>query len=166
MEKEKGVFWRGASALADRRRGSPTLLSVIELIIEESEVKMSKQLTFEEAYALVMQHIKARKWDKTNSSRGLAVSLSLEANELLEYFQWHDESFGSKEDMASELADILIYAIQFADRYKIDIPSAIQKKIEKQDKKYPVEIFAIEDEKERNKAWLEAKKNYKKDTTL
>ena len=127
---------------------------------------MSKELTFEEAYALVMKHIKARKWDKTNSSRGLAVSLSLEANELLEYFQWHDESFGSKEDMASELADILIYAIQFADRYKIDIPSAIQKKIEKQDKKYPVEIFTIEDEKERNKAWLDAKKNYKKDTTL
>ena len=127
---------------------------------------MSKELTFEEAYALVMKHIKARKWDKTNSSQGLAISLSLEANELLEYFQWHDESFGSKEDMASELADILIYAIQFADRYKIDIPSAIQKKIEKQDKKYPVEIFTIEDEKERNKAWLEAKKNYKKDTTL
>lgn len=127
---------------------------------------MPKQLTFEGTYSLVMQHIKARKWDKTNSSRGLAISLSLEANELLEYFQWHDESFGSKEDMASELADIFIYAIQFADRYAIDIPSAIAKKIEKQDKKYPVEIFEIEDEKERNKAWLEAKKNYKKDTIL
>ncbi len=127
---------------------------------------MPKQLTFEEACILVMQHTKARKLDKTNSSRDLAISLSLEANELLEYFQWHDESFGSKEDMASELADILIYAIQFADRYEIDIPLAIAKKIEKQDKKYPVEIFEIEDEKERNKAWLEAKKNYKKDTTL
>ncbi len=127
---------------------------------------MLKQLTFEEVYALVMQHVKARKWDKTNSARGLAVSLSLEANELLEYFQWHDESFGSKEDMASELADILIYAIQFADRYEIDIPRTIQKKVEKQAAKYPVEIFEIEDEKERNKALLEAKRNYKKDTTL
>jgi NTP pyrophosphatase (non-canonical NTP hydrolase) len=127
---------------------------------------MANKLTFEEAYALVMQHIKARKWDKTNSSRGLAISLSLEANELLEYFQWHDESFGSKEDMASELADIMIYAIQFADRYDIDIPTVIMQKIEKQDKKYPVEIFEIEDEKERNRRWLEAKKNYKKDTTL
>ena len=134
--------------------------------VEILEVKVSQQLRFEEAYALVMRHVKARKWDKTNSTRGLAISLSLEANELLEYFQWHDESFGNKEDMASELADIFIYAIQFADRYKIDIPTAIQKKIAKQDKKYPKEIFEIEDEKERNKVWLEAKKNYRKDTTL
>jgi NTP pyrophosphatase (non-canonical NTP hydrolase) len=118
------------------------------------------------AYTLVMQHIKARKWDKTNSSRGIAISLSLEANELLEYFQWSDEPFGNKDDMASEIADIFIYAIQFADRYEIDIPSAIAKKIEKQEEKYPVDIFEIEDEKERNRAWLEAKKNYKKDTTL
>ena len=127
---------------------------------------MSKQLTFEEASKLVMQHIKARKWDKTNSSRGIAISLSLEANELLEYFQWNDESFGSKEDMASELADIMIYAIQFADRYEIDISDAIVKKIEKQDKKYPKEIFEIDDEKERTARWLEAKKSFKKDTTL
>lgn len=48
---------------------------------------MPKKVTFEDAYAVVMQHIKARKWDKTNDSRGLAVSISLEANELLEYFQ-------------------------------------------------------------------------------
>lgn len=95
---------------------------------------MVNKLTFEEAYSLVMQHIKARKWDKTNSSRGLAISLSLEANELLEYFQWHDESCGITEDMASELADIMIYAIQFADRYGMDILSAIKQKIEKQDK--------------------------------
>ena len=127
---------------------------------------MTKKVTFEDAYAIVMQHVKARKWDKTNDSRGIAVSLSLETNELLEYFQWHGESFGSVEDMASELADIMIYAIQFADRYNIDISDAIVRKIEKQDKKYPKEIFEIEDEKERNKRWLEAKKNFKKDTTL
>lgn len=126
---------------------------------------MSKP-TFEDACIIVMEHIKARKWDKRNSSRGIAISLSLEANELLEYFQWKDESFGSKEDMASELADIMIYAIQFADRYDIDIPTAIKEKIEKQEKKYPVEIFEIEDEAERNRRWLEAKRNYKKQTTL
>ena len=61
---------------------------------------------------------------------------------------------------------VMIYAIQFADRYGIDIPDAIAKKIEMQDKKYPKEIFEIEDEKERNARWLEAKRNYRKDTTL
>lgn len=127
---------------------------------------MAASPTFEEACTAVLEHIKARKWDTTNSNRGVAISLSLEANELLEYFQWQDESFGSKEDLASELADIFIYAIQFADRYDINIAEAIMKKLEKQAKKYPVEIFQIEDEKERNKAWLEAKRNFKKDTLL
>lgn len=127
---------------------------------------MAAKQTFEYAVSAVLAHIKARKWDKTNSNRGVAISLSLEANELLEYFQWQDESFGGKEDLASELADIFIYAIQFADRYDIDIPEAILEKLDKQAKKYPVEIFDIEDEKERNKAWLEAKRNFKKDTLL
>ena len=126
---------------------------------------MSKP-TFEDACAIVMEHVKARKWDKTNSPKGIAISMSLEANELLEYFQWKEEPFGSTDDLASELADIMIYAIQFADRYGIDIPAAIESKIEKQNKKYPVEIFEIEDEIERNKRWLEAKRNYKKQTTL
>lgn len=127
---------------------------------------MAKRISFEEARQIVMQHVKARKWDKTSTSRGLAISLSLEANELLEYFQWSDEPHGSKADLESELADILIYAIQFAKRYDIDIPTAIQKKIETQDKKYPIEIFEIEDEAEKNRVWLEAKKSFKKDTTL
>ncbi len=127
---------------------------------------MAKSITFEEACELVLTHIKARNWDKTNSDRGLAISLSLEANELLEYYQWSDKSFGDVSDLESELADIFIYAIQFADRYDIDIADAIKKKIEKQDKKYPVEIFQIKDEARRNQLWLEAKRNYKKDTTL
>ena len=127
---------------------------------------MPQKLTFEEASGLVIDHIKARKWDKSNSTRGLAISLSLEANELLEYFQWQEEPFGNKEDMESELADIFIYAIQFADRLDIDIPSAIHKKIEIQNKKYPVEIFEIEDARGRNEAWLKAKRKFKKETTL
>ena len=125
-----------------------------------------KPPTFEQVQEAVMQHVRARKWDETNTSRGLAISISLEASELLEYFQWSDENFGSKDDLASELADILIYAVQFANKNDIDIPSAMMKKLEKSAKKYPVEIFEIEDRDERNKIWLKAKQNYKKDTTL
>lgn len=43
-------------------------------------------MTFEEVQKLVMSHVCARRWNKTKSSRGLVISLSLEANELLEYF--------------------------------------------------------------------------------
>lgn len=127
---------------------------------------MAEKRTFEQARTMALQFIAARKWDKTNSSRGLAISLSLEANELLEYFQWSDESIGTKEDMASELADILIYAIQLAERYQIDIPTAIIEKLDIQAEKYPVEIFEIQDEKEKHTQWLNAKKNYQKGTTL
>ena len=127
---------------------------------------MAEQVTFEDAYEATMKLIKDRKLDQTNDARGIAISLSLEANELLEYFQWNGKSFGTKEDLASELADIFIYGIQFADRFDIDIPSAISDKVAKMNKKYPKEIFDIADEKERSKAWLEAKRNYTKDTTL
>ena len=113
-----------------------------------------------------MTHVLARKWDEFADSRGLAISLSLEANELLEYYQWSDKNFGSKEDLASEVADIFIYLAQFAHSNDIDILQAVLKKLEKSAKKYPVEIFEIEDVDERNKAWLEAKQKYQKDTTL
>ena len=122
--------------------------------------------TFEQVVEKIMTHVRARKWDQANTSRGLAISMSLEANELLEYFQWDEESFGSKEDIASELADIFIYMVQFADKNGIDLLPSVLEKLEKSAKKYPVEIFEIADKDERNKVWLETKRNYKKDTTL
>lgn len=126
----------------------------------------SSDVTFEHVVEKVMVHVRARKWDKANTSRGLAISMSLEAGELLEYFQWSEESFGSKDDLASELADIFIYMVQFADKNGIDLLSAALEKLEKSAKKYPVEIFEIEDKDVRDRVWLEAKQNYKKDTTL
>ena len=128
--------------------------------------KSVKSVTFEQVQESIMQHVRARKWDQANTSRGLAISMSLEANELLEYFQWDEESFGSTEDMASELADIFIYMVQFADKNGIDLLTSVLEKIRKISKKYPVEIFEIADKNERNKVWLETKRNYKKDTTL
>lgn len=122
--------------------------------------------TFEQVQQAVISFMKQRKWDETSTNRGLAISLSLEANELLEYYQWKDENFGNKADLASELADIFIYAIQFADKNDIAVAPAIAEKLDKMAKKYPVEIFEIEDEAERGKAWLAAKRGYKKDTTL
>ncbi len=121
--------------------------------------------TFDDATKAVIQHTLERNWDK-NSSRSLAISIALEANELLEHYQWKEDSVGNNDELAAELADILIYAIQFAHKNDIDIPTAITKKLAKAAKKYPVEAFAGKDLKERHEAWLEAKKNFKKDTTL
>lgn len=128
---------------------------------------MSKaDTTIREVEEQVLEHIRARKWDKTTTSRGLAISISLEASELLEYYQWSEENFGDTTDLASEVADIFIYAIQFAHKNNIDIVQAISAKLEKTAKKYPVELFQVEDEAERNKVWLQAKRDHKKETTL
>ena len=133
-----------------------------------SQVKNEQtgKIQFEDVIDRVMTHVRARKWDETNTGRGLAISIALEASELLEYYQWNEENFGSKDDLASEVADILIYMIQFADKNKIDILPEVLKKLEKTAKKYPLEIFDIEDEAERDRAWLEEKRNYKKYTSL
>ena len=127
---------------------------------------MQSRPTFEQVRDAAMAHVRARGWEEENTGRGLAISISLEASELLEYFQWQEENIGDGEDLASELADIIIYAIQFADKYGIDILPEVLKKLDKTAKKYPVEIFEIEDKEERNRVWREAKLSYEKDTTL
>ena len=127
---------------------------------------MQSRPTFEQVRDAAMAHVRARGWDEENTGRGLAISISLEASELLEYFQWQEENVGDTEDLASELADIIIYAIQFADKYGIDILPEVLKKLDKTAKKYPVEIFEIKDKEERNRVWREAKLSYDKDTTL
>ena len=127
---------------------------------------MQSRPTFEQVRDAAMAHVRARGWDEENTGRGLAISISLEASELLEYFQWQEENVGDTEDLASELADIIIYAIQFADKYGIDILPEVLKKLDKTAKKYPVEIFEIKDKEERNRVWREAKLSYEKDTTL
>ncbi|QQG51359.1 MAG: nucleotide pyrophosphohydrolase [Candidatus Saccharibacteria bacterium] len=112
-----------------------------------------------------MKHITDRHWDN-NPPRGLAISIALEANELLEHFQWQEDSIGNTDEIAEELADVFIYAIQFANHYDIDITKSIMKKLDKSSKKYPVEHFAEASADERKEAWLKAKKEFKKDTVL
>lgn len=121
--------------------------------------------TFEEASRAVMKHVTDRHWDE-NPPRGLAISIALEANELLEHFQWQEDPIGDTKEIAEELADVLIYAIQFADHYDIHIAQAIMEKLDKASKKYPVEHFTETDEEKRKEAWLRDKREFRKDTIL
>jgi len=121
--------------------------------------------TFDDAVKAVNTHLAERHWEN-NPPRGLAISIALEANELLEHYQWQDEPIGSTDEIAGELADILIYAIQFAHHYNIDIPESIMTKLAKAAKKYPADKFQTTDPAERRVAWLEAKTNHQKDTLL
>lgn len=83
-----------------------------------------------------------RNWSQFHNPKDLAISVSLEAAELLECFQWSgsDTEVTSKlEAMKEELSDIFIYSILLADRLKVDLDEVIQAKIAKNAEKYPVE---------------------------
>ncbi len=90
----------------------------------------------------IIQFRDARDWQKFHYPKDLAISISLEASELLETFQWKtsDEAVENKiDDMKDELADIFIYTLLFANEIGIDIEKAVEQKIQKNNEKYPVE---------------------------
>lgn len=83
---------------------------------------------------------KDRDWDKFHSPVNLAKSITLEAAELLEEFQWNDDNF-SLDNVAEELADVMIYCIQMTEKLELDIDKIIMDKIDKNEEKYPVNLF-------------------------
>ena len=80
---------------------------------------------------------KDRDWDKFHSPSNLAKSISIEANELLECFQWNDNY--DLNEVKEELADVLNYCIQMANKLGVDPKEIVLDKMEKTAKKYPVE---------------------------
>lgn len=99
-------------------------------------------MNFEEAAAKALTFREERDWSQFHNPKDLALSISLEAAELLEVFQWSgaDLEVGRKAGRAKEeLADVVIYCIYMADRLGVDLPSAISDKIDANGKKYPPE---------------------------
>ena len=84
-----------------------------------------------------------RDWDQYHSPKNLAISLAVEAGELLEIFQWLPENSPFDKTVhkkaSEEIADILIYAIMFSRKMGIDIETAVLEKIAINEKKYPVD---------------------------
>ena len=99
-------------------------------------------MTFEEAAEAALAFRDEREWSQFHNPKDLAISLSLEASELLETFQWSGTDLkvaGKKDHLAEELADVLIYSIYLAKETGTDIPQAISDKLALNAKKYPVE---------------------------
>ena len=80
-----------------------------------------------------------RDWSQFHNAKDLAISISIEANELLECFLWKNSEDANVEKVKEELADILIYAFMLADKFDFDIDDIIKKKIGLNAIKYPVE---------------------------
>ena len=86
-----------------------------------------------------------RDWNQFHSPKNLAMALVVEAAELAEHFQWltQQESYeleaGKLEQVGEELADIFVYLVRLADRLGVDLPAAVDRKIELNEQKYPAE---------------------------
>jgi NTP pyrophosphatase (non-canonical NTP hydrolase) len=80
---------------------------------------------------------KDREWDQFHSPSNLAKSISIEANELLECFQWDDKNF-DKENAKKELADVANYCVQMSQVLGVDLIDIVNSKMDETEKKYPV----------------------------
>jgi NTP pyrophosphatase (non-canonical NTP hydrolase) len=79
-----------------------------------------------------------RDWDQFHTPSNLAKSICIEASELLECFQWNDTDFDI-EEVKEELADVMNYCIQMSQVLNVDLIEIINSKMDKTEKKYPVD---------------------------
>ena len=108
-----------------------------------------KQTTIQEIRSLIDSFADERDWQQFHSPKNLSMSISIEAAELMELFQWLSledakkvmESGESRENAIDEIADVLIYAFAFCIRNNIDISDAIRQKMKKNIKKYPKDKY-------------------------
>lgn len=91
-----------------------------------------------EVIAALQKFATDRNWHQFHSPPNLAKSINIEAGELLECFQWDEESF-NHEEVRFELADVLTYAYFMANRLNLDPDEIVLEKLEITRQKYPVE---------------------------
>lgn len=88
-----------------------------------------------------------RDWDQYHSAKDLSIGIITESSELLENFRFKSEreeqrifaDSSKKAEISEELADVLFFVLRFAQKYGIDLSSSLEKKLEKNRKRYPVE---------------------------
>ena len=108
-----------------------------------------KRTTIQELKSLVDVFIDERDWQQFHSPKNLSMSLSIEAAELMELFQWLDldeaketmKTGVGRESAKDEIADVLIYALAFCNSNEIDVAEAVTRKMEKNNQKYPADKF-------------------------
>lgn len=107
---------------------------------------MDDQTTIADLRQAVYKFVEDRNWAKYHTPKNLSMSIAIEAAEMLEHFQWRtaEESWELLDDseayaeIVDELADVLIYCLSFANQTNIDISSAVQAKLDRNEGRYPV----------------------------
>tara|TARA_B100000686_G_C16781894_1_gene972529 strand:+ start:194 stop:544 length:351 start_codon:yes stop_codon:yes gene_type:complete len=96
--------------------------------------------------SLLREFAAERDWDKFHTLKNLAISISIEASELLEIFQWDNQNLNIRKNeevmtrISEEVADILLYLLRFSDMAKLDLEKICLDKINLNKKKYPIKL--------------------------
>ena len=107
------------------------------------------EITLDQLKALVESFVAERDWAQFHNPKNLSMALAIEAGELMDLFKWMTpaeceqkmSTDGIRSEAKDVLADVLIYAIAFANRNEIDISGAVRDKLEKNKQKYPIDKF-------------------------
>jgi len=109
--------------------------------------RTDEQTTVSELRQLMAQFVAERDWNQFHSPKNLAMSLAIEASELMEHLQWltnkqsEEIDASVRHEVGEELADVVCYAMSLANSLDIDIASSVFQKMEKNRLKYPADEF-------------------------
>ena len=107
---------------------------------------MDARTTLDDLRTVVERFIAARNWEGYHSPKNLAISIAIEAGEIMEHFQWctAEESRQlvseptRKAEVADELADVVIYCLSLANQLDVDLSKAVLEKLERNEGRFPV----------------------------
>ncbi len=107
------------------------------------------QTTLAELKQLIGEFVDRRDWRQFHSPKNLAMSLAIEAAELMEHFQWispeASRAVGKQPDqltaVADEMADVMCYMLALANELQVDLADAVRQKMAKNERKYPAEEY-------------------------
>ena len=92
----------------------------------------------QETIERIRRFTRDRNWDQFHSPANLAKSISIEANELLECFQWSDNEY-DLDHVKEELADVIVYCQDMLDKLGLDVDEIVNRKMDQNEAKYPIE---------------------------
>lgn len=109
--------------------------------------KNDSETTIGELREILSGFVRERDWEQFHSPKNLSMALAAETGELMEHFLWQESSKShlimddprKAQAIREELADIIIYALEFANAAKFDVAQAIREKIAINAQKYPAE---------------------------
>ena len=96
----------------------------------------------QETVDMILKFRDDRNWKQFHNPKDLAISISLEAAELLEVFQWSGADLECRDKLdkiKEELADVVNYAVLMADACGLDLDEIVREKVRRNEEKYPVE---------------------------